>query len=90
MGSTTSQYKEQLEQAKQTVPVGARYRHFKSPEKTYTVIGHGFIEATEEPAIIYQAEYGDRSVWIRPVDVFLQDVEWDGARVARFTRIDPE
>ncbi len=76
-----------LKKLKTQVPVGARYFHYKNPNQFYTIIGNGIIEATEEPAIIYQTEYGDKTTWIRPAKVFLEEVEWEGKKVPRFTRI---
>ncbi len=76
-----------LEKLKTQIPIGARYFHYKNPNQFYTIVSHGIIEATEEPAIIYQAEYDDQTTWIRPVSVFLEEVEWQGKKVQRFTRI---
>lgn len=76
-----------LEKLKTQVPIDSRYFHYKNPNQFYTIVSHGIIEATEEPAISYQAEYGDKIVWIRPVSVFLEEVEWEGKKVPRFTRI---
>lgn len=73
-----------LEQLKTQIPVGAHYYHYKNPNQFYTVVSHGIIEATEEPAIIYQAEYDMKIIWIRPASVFLQEVEWEGKKVPRF------
>lgn len=87
MGSTTPEFAAELERIKEIVPLGARYFHYKHAEKTYKIVLHGFIEATGEPAIIYQAEYGDKTTWIRPASVFLEKVEWEGKKVPRFTRI---
>ncbi len=87
MGSTTPEFVAKLEQIKQTIPVGSRYYHYKNPNRFYTVTGLGIIEATGEPAIIYQAEYDLKNTWIRPASVFLEEVEWEGKKVSRFTRI---
>ena len=87
MGSTTPEFAAELEHIKQIIPLGARYFHYKHTEKTYKIILHGFIEATGEPAIVYQLEYGDKTIWIRTSAVFLEEVEWKGKKVPRFTRI---
>ncbi len=76
-----------LEKLKNQVPLGARYFHYKNPNQFYTVVAHGIIEATEELAISYQAEYDDKLVWIRPASVFLEEVEWEGKFTLRFTRV---
>lgn len=87
MGSTTPEFAAELDRLKAAAPLGARYRHYKYPDKSYRIVMHGFIEATGEPAIVYQSEK-DQSVWIRPAPVFLESVEWEGNHVPRFTRID--
>lgn len=76
-----------LEKLKTQIPVGSRYFHYKNPNQFYTIISHGIIEATGEPGIIYQAEYGDKTTWIRPASVFLEEVEWEDKKMPRFTRI---
>ncbi len=76
-----------LEKLKTQIPLGARYFHYKNPNQFYTIISHGIIEATEEPGIIYRAEYDTQIIWIRPASVFLEEVEWEGKKVPRFTRI---
>lgn len=87
MGSTTPEFAAELERVKQIAPLGARYHHYKHTEKRYKIVLHGFWEATGEPAIAYQLEYGDKTIWIRTSAVFLEEVEWEGKKVPRFTRI---
>lgn len=88
MGSPAPNLVNKLEQLKLTIPVNNQYFHYKNPDQSYTVISHGIIEATLEPAVIYQADYDTKLTWIRPVSVFLEEVEWQGEKVSRFTRID--
>ncbi len=66
------------------------YQHFKGNK--YRVIGVGLIEATETPAVVYEALYdNDKSkLWIRPVEEFESTVEVGGKTVARFKRLDDE
>lgn len=66
------------------------YKHYKGG--TYEVIGIGRIEATLEECVIYKALYETEdfplgSLWVRPVDVFCEEVEVDGALVPRFSRV---
>ncbi len=63
------------------------YEHYKG--KQYRVIGIGLIEATEEPAVVYEAQYeNDKSkLWVRPVEDFEMMLEVDGVMVPRFKRI---
>ena len=45
-------------------------------------------EADNEPCVIYQAEYGGKLTWIRPVANWIEDVEVDGKTVKQFTKND--
>jgi hypothetical protein len=66
-------------------PRPGRYRHYKGRE--YLVIGIARHSETLEPLVIYQALYGERGLWVRPVAMFLETVPVDGRNVARFTYI---
>lgn len=76
-----------LVEVRAAVPVGARYRHYKNMAHEYEVVGHGLWEATLEPAIIYQALYGDKLTFIRPISDWSAEVSFEGASVPRFSRI---
>lgn len=67
------------------VKVGASYMHYK--QKTYTVMGLALLEATTEPAVIYQAQYGKKLTFIRPVSDWLATVEVEGKHIPRFSRV---
>ncbi len=45
------------------------------------------IEATEEEAVVYQAMYGDRRIWIRTKQNFFEKVLHEGIMVPRFKPI---
>ncbi len=64
------------------LPLPGRYRHYKGRE--YTVLGVARHSETEEPLVVYRQEYGDRSLWVRPVAMFLETVEVHGQAVPRF------
>lgn len=64
-----------------------RYRHFKGRE--YTVLGLARHSETQEEFVVYRQEYGDRALWVRPKAMFLETVEADGQRVARFEFLRP-
>ncbi len=49
---------------------GSMYRHRKSG-RYCIVLAIGKIEATLNPCVIYQATYGSRDVWVRPLDEFM-------------------
>lgn len=87
MKESTAEFVAALEELKNKVPLNSRYYHYKNPNQFYTVVAHGIIEATGEPAISYQAEYDDKIIWIRPLNVFLEELEFEGQKITRFTRI---
>jgi hypothetical protein len=59
-----------------------RYRHYKGNE--YTVIGAARHSETQEELVVYRQEYGDRSLWVRPLAMFTEIVTVDGMEVPRF------
>jgi len=62
-----------------------RYRHFKGNE--YEVIGVARDSETQQPMVVYRALYGERGLWVRPLAMFLEEIERDGVRVRRFEYI---
>lgn len=79
--------KQILEDASAKVTIGTRYAHYKHPERTYRVIAVSLIEETLLPAVVYEAEYGDKLSFIRPLDNFLELVDVSGTPTPRFSRI---
>lgn len=77
----------QLNDAKEVVAVGATYRHYKSPDMTYEVKDIVFQEADMQPCVIYQAQYGAKLTFSRPVSVWLEMIEFEGESVPRFSKI---
>jgi cyclomaltodextrinase / maltogenic alpha-amylase / neopullulanase len=65
-----------------TAPKRGKYRHYKGGE--YMVLEIGRHSETLEPVVVYQALYGDGEIWVRPLEMFVGDVELDGRRTARF------
>jgi len=59
-----------------------RYRHYKG--KDYLVLGVARHSETEEELVVYRTDYGDRGLWVRPKQMFLETVEIDGQVVPRF------
>jgi hypothetical protein len=69
-------------------PKPGRYRHYKGND--YRVIGLARHSETREPLVVYQALYGERGLWVRPVAMFTEEIELGGKRVARFARVASE
>jgi hypothetical protein len=59
-----------------------RYRHYKG--NLYEVIGVARHSETEEKLVVYRFLYGDYSLWVRPLDMFMESVIVDGREVPRF------
>lgn len=76
-----------LEEAGKRVTVGALYAHYKNSDRLYKVLHIGFIEATDEPCVIYESQYGAKFIYVRPLENFLDTVELNGERVERFRKI---
>jgi hypothetical protein len=59
------------------------YQHFKG--NLYEVIDIAKHSETLEATVVYRALCGDRGLWVRPLDIWNEEVEYDGKRVKRFT-----
>lgn len=88
MHKTQEELIKDLKKLKSKVNVGDKFSHYKHPESLYIIIALGFIEATETPCVVYQAEYGDQITWVRTEDEFFAKVTLEDGRVVdRFTKI---
>lgn len=67
------------------VEIGAKYRHFKGND--YLVLNIAKHSETLEDYVVYQALYGDRGIWVRPMSMFEEMVEVNGMPVSRFKRV---
>lgn len=65
---------------------GKKYRHFKGNE--YLILHHAKHSETEEDMVVYQALYGDRGIWVRPLSMFLEKVEVKGKFINRFEEME--
>ncbi|MDD5437797.1 MAG: DUF1653 domain-containing protein [Patescibacteria group bacterium] len=59
-----------------------RYRHYSGKE--YEVIGIAHHSETLEELVVYKALYDARLIWVRPLGMFLEEVEVEGDKVPRF------
>ncbi|WP_421863873.1 DUF1653 domain-containing protein [Motiliproteus sp.] len=71
-----------------SAPAPGLYRHYKGNE--YRVIGTAVHSETEELLVVYQPQYGDRKLWVRPLEMFVETVRVDGAEVLRFALIEAD
>ena len=62
--------------------IGKKYRHFKGNE--YLVLHLAKHSETMETLVVYQALYGDYGIWVRPREMFLEQVEVNGNLISRF------
>ncbi|MFA5270451.1 MAG: DUF1653 domain-containing protein [Patescibacteria group bacterium] len=70
-----------------------KYLHYKG--NLYEVIGEGVHTETREPVVIYKILYETDdfpfgSIWVRPKEMFLDNVELDGKITPRFKYIGDE
>lgn len=63
------------------LPLG-RYRHFKG--QYYIVRGVALHSETQEAMVVYQQDYGDKGLWVRPLLMFRELVPFGGEQVPRF------
>lgn len=59
-----------------------RYRHYKGNE--YEVIDVACHSETEEEMVVYRKLYGDHSLWVRPLAMFVEKVQEGGQPLPRF------
>jgi len=66
------------------IEVGEIWRHYKG--KHYKILVLGKYSETGEAMVAYQRQE-DGSIYFRPMDLFFQDVEWEGKTVPRFVLV---
>lgn len=52
---------------------GREYRHFKG--NLYRVLALARHSETQEEMVVYQALYGERGIWVRPLSMFASEVD---------------
>lgn len=67
-------------------PKPGLYKHYKRGGD-YTVVDTVYHSETEELLVLYRAEYGERKLWVRPLEMFVETVDVDGKRVPRFAYV---
>lgn len=55
------------------IKINGIYKHFKGDY--YLVVDIASHSETKEKYVVYRGLYGDGSLWIRPLDMFLSDID---------------
>lgn len=63
-----------------------KYRHYKGKE--YEVIGVAKHSETLEELVVYRALYNEGQIWVRPLKMFLEEIEVDGKKIPRFSPVE--
>ena len=59
------------------------YKHFKGNE--YELICIANHSETLQKMVVYKALYGNNDIWVRPIEMWNEEVEFNGETVKRFT-----
>ena len=62
--------------------IGSIYEHYKG--NRYEVITIACHSETLEKMVVYRALYGDKELWVRPLEMFLENVVIEGKKIPRF------
>ena len=70
-----------------------RYQHYKG--NFYEVLGVARHSETLKELVVYRAlyeskEFGSNTLWVRPLEMFLEEVEINGQRMPRFKFVGKE
>ncbi len=79
---------DKLKRAATEVRIGGIYSHYKRPTETYRVVNLAVTESDDEVCVVYEAQYGERLMFVRPLTSWLDTVERDGVPVDRFTLLE--
>lgn len=62
-----------------------KYEHYKGNK--YKVLNVARHSETLEELVVYQALYGEKGIWVRPLGMFMEKVIVNGKKVPRFKYI---
>lgn len=65
-----------------------KYQHYKG--NFYQVEGIAIHSETEQEMVLYRPLYGAGLLWVRPLQMFLEDVQIEGKNQPRFAYVSPE
>ena len=63
-----------------------QYKHFKG--NFYQVIDTVTHSETQETLVLYKPLYGEQALWVRPIEMFLEEIERDGKVFKRFSLVE--
>ena len=66
--------------------ITGKYKHFKGGE--YELIMVAKDSETQEDVVVYKALYGENGVWVRPYNMFFEEIEREGKKMQRFKKIE--
>lgn len=68
------------------IVVGGQYEHYKGHRyKVFALARHS---ETLEELVVYQALWGERGLWVRPLAMFVENVTIDGQVKPRFKLVE--
>ncbi len=70
---------------KQDYPPSGVYKHYKGG--FYEVIGIGKHSETHEVMVIYKDVHSEKKIWVRPMEMWFDEVLVGGVSVFRFVKI---
>jgi len=62
------------------------YKHYKG--NMYEVYMTARHSETEEWMVVYKALYGEQGMWVRPYEMFCEEVDVEGTLVPRFQKVE--
>jgi hypothetical protein len=71
------------------IQIGKIYQHYKGDN--YKVFAIGQHTETEEKHVLYHKadkNLSEAQIWVRPINMFFEEVEYNGAVVKRFTLVE--
>jgi hypothetical protein len=87
MNISDNELKTLLDTAGTKVSVGKFYHHYKKSDLSYKVLSLAFIEQNMSICVIYEAQYGEKLIFVRPLSGWLDKVEWQDKFIDRFILI---
>ena len=79
---------DKLEVAAESVELGGTYRHYKSPEMTYSAVGFSVFEEDGDILVGYEAQYGEKLPFERRFRSFTDNVRTDSGVRPRFSLVE--